>query len=208
MTNHLFRNLDYGARETVLQKLKRKQKRRKKLAMFESLALTDPTGDVQISQLPYAPAEPAPCGMLDGIYPQEDRESKPISSLDYGILETHMADDGASENEAKPIRALKIGMVELRDFLRHKVIPYVDPMYRQFIQVDLDELPAWAFECAMVERGERQIKDLGGLEDFLLNMKDKIVPILAKDDKLSVFDMDKRLDVIIGAALKELNKLA
>jgi hypothetical protein len=84
----------------MLEKLKRKQKHRQKMAMFQSIlktALTDPLSDA-ITPMPYSPAEPAPIGMLDGIYPQEDRESKPISSLDYGVLETHMADDGKHPN--------------------------------------------------------------------------------------------------------------
>jgi hypothetical protein len=97
--NPLFRNFDYDTRATMLEKLKRKQKSRQKVAMFERFALTDPTDDVSITPIPYAPAEPAPLGMLDGIYPQEDRESKPVSSLDYGILETHMADDVVAEEK-------------------------------------------------------------------------------------------------------------
>ena len=99
MNNPIFRNFDYDTRATMLEKLKRKQKSRQKVAMFERFALTDPIDDVMITPIPYPPAEPAPCGMLDGIYPQEDRESKPISSLDYGILETHMADDGANVDD-------------------------------------------------------------------------------------------------------------
>lgn len=96
MPNPFFRNLDYGTREERLKRLKGKHRHRKKMAFYNSIliktALTDPY-DGQITPIPYPPAEPAPMGMLDGIYPQEDRENKSVSPLYYGIMETHMADD-------------------------------------------------------------------------------------------------------------------
>ena len=109
--NPIFRNLDYGQREALLKKLKGKHRHRRKMAIYNSIisktALTDPM-DGQITPMPYAPAEPAPNGMLDGIYPQEDRENKPISSLYYGIMETHMADDEISEEEGFSKKPAKV----------------------------------------------------------------------------------------------------
>jgi hypothetical protein len=99
MDNPFFRNLDYGQRDNKINSLKGKHRHRKKMDLYNAVLakednnnLTDPM-EGQITPMPYAPAEPAPNGMLDGIYPQEDREDKPVGSLGYGIMETHMADD-------------------------------------------------------------------------------------------------------------------
>ncbi len=54
--------------------------------------LVDPT-EGQVTPMPFSPAEPAPLGLYDGIYPQEDLENKPVTNLYYGRLETHLADD-------------------------------------------------------------------------------------------------------------------
>jgi hypothetical protein len=110
--NPFRRNLDYGDFQQRVEKLnkrlKKKRKHTKRMAMFnealistakpDSNNLTDPM-EGQITPIPFPPAEYAPNGMLDGIYPQEDRESKPVSPLYYGILETHMADDAPEDAE-------------------------------------------------------------------------------------------------------------
>ena len=87
---------------------KRKKKIKKRQAqlikMFEILAkkdnnnLTDNYEGV-VTPIPFAPAEVAPLGLLDGIYPQSDLDDKPVGNLYYGQLETHMADDEDSEEE-------------------------------------------------------------------------------------------------------------
>jgi hypothetical protein len=103
------RNFDYGTneRQKRLKKLIRKHKHRKKMAIFQAAIklaeqdsnnLTDPMAG-QISVMPYAPAEPAPIGMLDGLIPNEDFESKPAQSQYYGIMETHFSDDGATTED-------------------------------------------------------------------------------------------------------------
>ena len=81
---------------------KRKQKRRAEiLSVLLKQALDTPLDDVKEPNFSYAPAEPAPIGMLDGITPKSDLEDKPISSpMLYGITETHMfADDALVEDE-------------------------------------------------------------------------------------------------------------
>lgn len=45
------------------------------------------------TQLPFNPAVPAPLGLIDSMYPEEDLEGKPVTNLYYGRLETHEADD-------------------------------------------------------------------------------------------------------------------
>ena len=47
---------------------------------------------------PISPAEVAPIGMLDGMYPKSDLDGKGPENLYYGILETHMADDGETSS--------------------------------------------------------------------------------------------------------------
>lgn len=101
--NPIRRNLDYNERQKKLDELKRKHRHRKKMALYEAFlnatALTDPMAG-QITVQPYPPAEPSPIGMTDGLYPNEDFESKPDGSpMYYGILETHMADDGTQDTE-------------------------------------------------------------------------------------------------------------
>jgi len=104
------RNFDYGTneRQERIKKLLKKHRHRQKMAIYEAALktatndsnnLTDPMAG-QITVQPYPPAEPAPIGMLDGLYPNEDFESKPDGSpMYYGILETHMADDEVFEEE-------------------------------------------------------------------------------------------------------------
>lgn len=72
----LFRNLDYKKDNNNLQ---------------------DPYEDQDITPLaPISPAEVAPIGMLDGIYPKEDLDGKSVENLYYGINESHeyATDDG------------------------------------------------------------------------------------------------------------------
>ncbi len=103
------RNFDYGTneRQKRIKQLIRKHKHRKKMAIFEAAIkqakndsnnLTDPMAG-QITVQPYPPAEPAPIGMLDGLYPNEDFESKPLQTQYYGIMETHMTDDDEMEED-------------------------------------------------------------------------------------------------------------
>jgi hypothetical protein len=91
------------------RKKKQKKKQEKRAILFKLLLklagkdknnITDPTNDTT-TPIPYAPAEPAPIGMLDGMYPKSDLEDNPISNLYYGIMETHMTDDDNSEKNDK-----------------------------------------------------------------------------------------------------------
>jgi hypothetical protein len=98
--NPFRQNLDYNERQ---DRLKKNHRHRSRLALFEKALednnnLTDPMAG-QITPIPFPPAEPAPIGILDGIYPQEDQEGKPVANLYYGIMETHMADDGENDDE-------------------------------------------------------------------------------------------------------------
>lgn len=212
MNPPLFRNFDYDTRATMLEKLKRKQKSRQKVAMLEAIALTDPLEN-QITSMPYAPAEPAPIGMLDGIYPQEDRESKPISSLDYGIVETHMADDGVSEYHAMPILAIKIKLAQIRQILRFNILPYVDLMYRSVIHPYVDIVFGWAKECRKIEYGEVKMEDFGGPRGFAGSVEEVVqnlrsVLMSAIDDKdIVLIWQHKEINSIIDDIINDLHKL-
>lgn len=111
-------------------KKKRTKKQRRKAALLLAVAFPElveglkyaEVGDENDLQDPYedqglndplfnvSPAEVAPLGMLDGMYPQSDLEGKPSSNLYYGINETHEyagADDG--ETGPKPINYYQLG---------------------------------------------------------------------------------------------------
>src|SRR5665213_4490537 len=81
----------YKSVQEFREKNKKRKKRIKKrqaqiIQMFLALAeddknnLTDPYESQGITPMPYAPAEPAPIGILDGIYPHEDMEGYPTGS--------------------------------------------------------------------------------------------------------------------------------
>ena len=93
-----------------LNKKKKEQKRRKMALLMaivypesvenKKYASQDPYEDQDITPLaPISPAEVAPIGMLDGIYPKSDLDGKSIENLYYGRLESHeyMANDGYNE---------------------------------------------------------------------------------------------------------------
>jgi hypothetical protein len=87
------------------KKQKKKQKKRAfllkmllKLANKDINKITDPTNDTT-TPIPYPPAEVSPIGMLDGIYPKSDLEGNQTSNLYYGIMETHMAEDGSTDDD-------------------------------------------------------------------------------------------------------------
>lgn len=104
----LYQNLDKYKSVSDFRKRKKRIKQRKKaylqiLAKIDSNNLFDPYEDQGVSPMPYAPAEPAPIGMLDGIVPHSDLEGKSPSNLYYGVMETHFADDDEFEEEDEDI---------------------------------------------------------------------------------------------------------
>jgi hypothetical protein len=108
-----FRNYDYTENSTGpgigayrmtdknisdFRKRKKRMKQRKKaylqiVAGTDNNNLFDPYEAQDSNTMPYAPAEPSPIGMLDGIIPHSDLEGKSPSNFYYGIMETHFADD-------------------------------------------------------------------------------------------------------------------
>lgn len=89
------------------KKKKRKKKMQERRAAFLFiLSKTDvnkiitPEDEIANPLIPYAPAEPAQIGVLDGIYPKSDLEDHPVGNLYYGIMETHLVDD-KEKNEEK-----------------------------------------------------------------------------------------------------------
>jgi hypothetical protein len=105
-----FRNNDLGEyQERIKEKSKKKKRRIKKrqaalLQMFISQAtqdknhLTDPY-EFSVTPIPFAPAEPAPIGLNDGIWPISDMEGRSYNNLYYGILEEHFADTQENEED-------------------------------------------------------------------------------------------------------------
>jgi hypothetical protein len=105
-----FKNYDMGEYQEKVKSRGKKRKRKIKkrqaqlVHMFKVLAekdtnnLTDPYEGI-VNPIPFAPAEPAQMGMLDGIYPKSDLEDKPVGNLGYGILETHLAEDEEIEED-------------------------------------------------------------------------------------------------------------
>lgn len=100
-----YQNMDkYKSVSDFRDQKKKRNERKSKLrkAIFKSIELQASKKDVnnltdpfegQITSIPFAPAEPAPLGLYDGMYPKEDLEDKPATNLYYGRLETHLADD-------------------------------------------------------------------------------------------------------------------
>src|ERR1019366_16797 len=86
---------------------KKRKKRRKRIAqmvdiMLKLAEIDKAETDANMS-IPFAPAEPAPIGMLDGIYPKSDLEDKSVGNLYYGVLDSHFADD-TDEGREKHIK--------------------------------------------------------------------------------------------------------
>lgn len=106
------KNFDYGEGpyshmnelKTITDKVKKRKKRmrKRKAQMVEiwlKLAETDKDETEANMSIPFAPAEPAPIGMLDGVYPKEDLEDKPVTNPYYGIMETHNFADDAEKDK-------------------------------------------------------------------------------------------------------------
>lgn len=109
-------------------KKKRKEQKRRKMALLYAImypdavvgkkySSRDPYEDQGITPLaPISPAEVAPIGMLDGMYPQSDLEGRGPENLYYGILETHeyAADDGQANDTADYYKlGLEVGKEDL-----------------------------------------------------------------------------------------------
>ena len=106
----LYQKMDEYKSVSDFRKKKRKKSiRKRQAAILYILSKTDnnkivtPEDNVNNTNIPYPPAEPAPIGILDGIYPESDLEDMPVGNLYYGILETHFADDpeDKSKNDKK-----------------------------------------------------------------------------------------------------------
>jgi len=103
----LYQNMDKYKSVSDFRKKKRKAPMLyRKMALLTAIAEPESVKDKEyedsnnidanedVTPIPISPAEVAPIGMLDGIYPQEDLDGKPVSNLYYGRMETHLSDDG------------------------------------------------------------------------------------------------------------------
>lgn len=88
---------------------KRKKKMKERQATFlhflvkvaeDQNNLTDPT-EGQVTPIPFSPAEPNSLGLLDGIYPKEDLEGKPVTNLYYGRVDVNTVDEEDFEEDAE-----------------------------------------------------------------------------------------------------------
>lgn len=61
----------------------------KSKSKIDSNDLDDPLEESNVHEIPWVAGDINPIGMLDGMYPKEDFENKPITNLYYGVLETH-----------------------------------------------------------------------------------------------------------------------
>lgn len=99
----LYQNLQkYKSVSEFLNKKRKKNRQYRRIAMLKMLIkmaegneksidennLTDPYED-EITPIPFAPAEPSPIGLLDGIYPKSDLEENFPGNLDYGMRNDH-----------------------------------------------------------------------------------------------------------------------
>lgn len=104
-----FRNNDLGEYQERLKDRAKKRKQRikkRKAALIQMFIvqatedknnLTDPY-EFSITPIPFAPAEPAPIGLQDGIWPISDLEGRSYNNMYYGITDYHM-NDGQENNE-------------------------------------------------------------------------------------------------------------
>lgn len=97
----LYSKMDkYKSISDFRKKKRAESMRKRRKSMFEAILvtakdnnnLTDPTEET-ITPIPFNPAEPAPLGLIDNMYPKEDLEEKPVTNLYYGRLETHFTKD-------------------------------------------------------------------------------------------------------------------
>lgn len=105
-----------GTRQERLEKLSPRQKQKKRIKkrkaqliqyLLSSFAkedvnnLTDPY-EGTMTPIPFAPAEPSPTGLLDGMTPQAtDEDGHSFSNLYYGISEERQMSDSPSINTKK-----------------------------------------------------------------------------------------------------------
>ena len=131
----LYQNMDKYKSVSNFRKRKKKRSIKKReyqiIRMFYSLAgidinnVPDVYEEQGVTPIPYAPAEPAPIGLLDGIYPREDLEDKTVDNLYYGQLETHFTDDAAADDGKERLHQL---LQKIEDFVnkikktRHKTV--------------------------------------------------------------------------------------